>query len=327
MVETCTPPGVCIGWKGYVLVDGRVIPYNSSTFSERIMSIPAEDIHGGGVGTTHGAFHSLINAAEGQIMFDGNINGNVYIGDTGFGLGFREMLKRAIGGSATDTTLRECGFDGDHPLIVSWGGCGYDGFKAARYPESTFGRAVVETMTLNGNPGGLVTWDASLLASSQGNTDIAPTLASFTFESGSDLGAGTPVPYFESKMEFSGDLGEPDLPDRITNWSITINNNAVPQWTFNGERSPRDIYMGQMKVDGNFEYYSDGEDFTDLLNGSTMTLTLGVGLGAGALVLRIPYVVLNERPITVSGPNDLARRTVNFYGLGDSTGGSIYIAS
>lgn len=326
MVDSCTPPGECIGWKGYMMVDGHTMPYLSSDFSEKIMSIPAEDIHGGGVGTTHGSYHSLINAAEGQIMYDGSIKGNVYVGaaTTGFTGAFRELLKRAIGGSATNTTLRECGFDGTHPLIISYGGCGYDGYAAARYPEASTGRAVIDTFTLNGNLGGLVTWDAQIVASSQGDTDLAPVYTDFTFESGTDLGAGTPVPYFESSWAFSA-LGEADVADRIIDWNLTIKNETIAQFTFNGERHPRDIYVGQLKVDASVTYYSDSESFSSLTNGSVATLTLGVGLGADATVLRMPYMVLKERPISVSGPNDLAKRTINFYGLGNSTGGSIYI--
>ncbi len=324
MVDSCLPPAVCIGWKGYILVDGSVIPYTSADFSEKIQHIPSDDIHGGGVGTTHGAYHSQINAAEGQIMFDGTVNGNVYIGTTGFGLGFNEVLKRAIGGSATDTSLRECGFDGTHPLIVSWGGCGFDGSPAARFPAATAGRAVVETFNLNGNLGGLTTWDATLQASSRGDTSTAPTTADFTFESGSDLGAGSPVPWHQTSLAFSG-LGEAGVADRIREWSVSVSNNTTPTWTFNGERTPRDIYQGQMEITGSFDYYSDDEDFSSLTNGSTLTITLGTDLGAGAITLFSPYLALDPRPIKIDGVNDLATRSVQYRMLGSSSGGSLYI--
>jgi hypothetical protein len=146
----------------------------------------------------------------------------------------------------------------------------------------------------------------------------------FTFESGTSLGAGSPVPYFESNLAFSS-IGEAGVSDLITGWTINIVNNTQPVWTFNGERSPRDIYQGQMEVTGSFTYYSDDGDFSRLVNGSTLTITLGDSLGAGALKLFSPYLALDPRPITSGGVNEITSREVNFRCLGAASGGSLYI--
>lgn len=304
-----------------------VMPYLTEDFSEKITHIPSDDVHGGGIGTTNGAFHSQINAAEGQISFDGRITGNIYAGGTGFGLGFSKVLERAIGASGTDTSKRECGFDSAEPLILSPGGCGFTGFKAFRFPEAGVGRAVVSSFTLNGNLGGLSTWEMEVLASSLGDTSVTPTFpGGFTFESGSSLGAGSPIPYFETNLAFGGSgIGESGVSDLITAWTITVNNNAIPQWTFNGERTPRDIYMGQMEVTGSFTYYSDDGDFSRLINGSSLTITLGDSLGAGAIKLFSPYLALDPRPITSGGVNEITTREVNFRCLGDAGGTSLRI--
>jgi len=323
----CTPPKVCIGWKGYMMLGTAVMPYLTVDVSEKINHIPSDDVHGGGVGTTHGAYHSQINAAEGQITFDGRVTGNVYVGTGGFGIGFRKFLEKTIGESGTDTTDRECGFDASSPLILSVGGCGLDGAKAMRFPAASFGRAVVASMTLNGNLGGLVGWEAEIQASSLGDTSTTPAFpGGFTFESGASLGAGSPVPYFESGFAFgAGGLGETGVSDLITGWTMNINNNTQPVWTFNGERSPRDIYQGQMEITGNFTYYSDDGDFARLKNGSTLTITFGDSLGAGALKLFSPYLALDPRPITSGGVNEITSREVNFRCLGAAIGGSLFI--
>jgi len=308
-----------------MMLGTAVMPYLTTDVSEKITHIPSDDVHGGGIGTTHGAYHSQINAAEGQITYDGRITGNVYVGSSGFGTGFREFLKRVIGGTATDTSERECGFDSTSPLILSLGGCGLDGAKAFRFPASTFGRAVVSSMTLNGNLGGLVSWEAEILASSLGDTSVTPTFpGGFTFESGASLGAGSPVPYFESNLAFSS-IGETGVSDLITGWTINIVNNSQPVWTFNGERSPRDIYQGQMEITGSFTYYSDDGTFSRLVNGSTLTITLGDSLGAGALKLFSPYQALDPRPMSSGGVNEITSREVNFRCLGAASGGSLYI--
>lgn len=324
MVDTCTPPSVCMGWKGYLLVDGNVMPYDSADFSEKKQTLEPNDIHGGGVGTTHGAFHSMINSAEGPITYEGSIRGKVYTGSSGFGLAFKEILKRAMGGSATNTSLRECGFDGDHPLIISWGGCGLRGEKAGRFPAASTGRASIDTLTLTGTSGELISWDANLLASSMGDVSTpVPTTTDFSFESGSDLGTGTPVPWFAASWSFSA-IGEADFEDKVTDWTLTIKNNLVPKWSFNGERSPADIFTGMMEVSGSFKYYSTSGSFAELTHGSTGTLVLGAG-SAAPITLFMPYIVIKDRPIAVAGVNDVTMRTANFIGLGASSGGSIYL--
>lgn len=317
-------PNVLIGWKGFALIGTNPFPYLSEDVTEKINHIPSEDIHGGGIGTVQGAFHSQINVAEGQIAYDGSFSGNVYIGSSGFGLAFDEILKRAIGTSGSDTSAREEGFDNNFPLILSPGGGSLDGKKAFKYPSTTSGgRAVISTFTLTGNLGGLVTFEAGVVASSRDKVDTVPSLGSFTFESGTSFGAGTPVPYFESKLEFGGvGIGE-SLSDRITAWTITMTNNSTPVYTFNGSRFPRDIYQGEGVVEGSFTYYSDTGSFATLNDGGSLTITLGVGLGAGARKIVIPFLALNPRPIPSPGMNEVTSRTVSFRGIGDATGSSM----
>jgi len=317
-------PTQMMGWKGYALVGTLPFPFLSEDVTEKINHIPADDIHGGGVGTTHGAFHSQINVAEGQISYDGSLSGNVYIGASGFGLAFDEILKRAIGAVGTNTTDRDTGFDGAFPLILSPGGGSLDGAKAFRYPSASTGRALVNSFTINGNLGGLVTFEAGIIASSRTTVNTVPSIASFTFESGSSFGAGTPVPYHETCVDFGGiGIGESNLSERITAWSVTVTNNAVPVYTFNKSRFPRDIYQGQAVVEGSFTYYSDTGSFSTLNDGGSMEITLGVGLGAGARKLKVPYLALNPRPIPSPGLNEVTTRTVSFRGLGDATGNAL----
>jgi hypothetical protein len=329
-----------IGWRGYARVgppaNRYVLPYISSTISETQGLIRSETIHGGGVGTTNGVFHSEHNYSLGQVLVQGDIETEVFGGHGNYALAFYEMLYRAIGKTTDDTSARTDGFNAANPFILSPGG----GFAYVMpYSGLTFAKAVVSNMRLRGNPGGNVQCSFTVVSAGTDrlppadhttDTSLAPLIADLAFEPTCSAGNANkgpvdqeynPVPYYASAFTISDCTGETSLADRITDWEIEVNNNSNPIYTFNGQPWPVDILQGIMEVTGRFSYYSPEGGFERwLTHGATMNLTIGLGVH-----LRSLHLGFDAAPIPTPGMNQPVVRNVTFRSFAQATGDSLFI--
>lgn len=344
-------PDVAMGWKGYLGVGGtaNLLPYTSFDLTEKDNTIPAADIHGGGIaGQTLPEFATEINAADGPVTYDGSINGNIYAGSGSFGTAFRGVIERAV-----DYSERLKGFTEDFPLIVSPGGATVEAsVEAFQYPgddtiDSILGgkegslvnsihRCVVGSMSINGGTGGLSTWSGTFISTTRKNaTSVTPTATSLEFETtGPTLGTDNPVPWHKIKFDINDNIGDADLESRVTAFTINIDNQPVPVMTFNRARTARDVYISQLIATGTFTYYgiadSPGDAIFKPLNkvvGSPsgtpgVVATFGVESAGGTdeIVLEMPFLVLDLKPIPSGGPNELIYRQVNYRALAGAAG-------
>lgn len=316
-MATPSIPATAIGWKGFMGVGSTnaLLPFQSFDFSEKDHTIVADDIHGGGnAGQTEPAFASQINAADGPLDYDGSINGNIYAGAGTFGNSFRSFIERAV-----DYTERLQGFTPSFPLILSPGGS-----SVWRYPGTTdaksIDRCVINTFSVNGTTGGLLTWSASLLSTTRQEQSGVPSASSLEFEGTGDLGVNNPVPWHGADFDVGSGIGVADIKNRITGWQMNVNNQTIKMQTFNRARTARDLYNAQIIVGGNFTYFSEDGPFEDLnkvFGPPGLVLTLG---GSSPIVLTVPKVVLDVKPVPSGGPNEIITRNVTFIGLAGGPG-------
>jgi len=329
-----------IGWKGYMKVSspeigsGKVLPFTSEDLTENIEAIPNDGVHGGGVSEVNGIFGSRHNIAIGLATYAGSINGDVFGGSGQYAEAFRILLDAAMGNTSADHTRRLEGFTETNPIIIA-----PSGETAFQYPSNTVinartgatetlstpVKALVNTMTLNGNPGGNVTYSANVMATSRREvTGVKPVVGDFSFEAVSNLDDSNPIPFWSAEFDLqnSGETfgGAASLKDYIMDWSITINNSSQPVNAFSGNNVASDMVQGLMEVTGNFSYYSPTGTFVSQMNnGATLDLTLG------GIVLKMPYVFFTTYPIPNPGINTIVQRNVEFQGLATAVGASIYI--
>jgi len=317
-------PGA-VGYKGYARIGtaGPVLPYRSAGITEAIAINPAEDIHGGGIGQLDGRYHSEHNFAISQAVYTGDLAGDVY-GDSsaGYGLAFLEVLKRAMGASASDISLRDTGFDSTTQLVLSPGG-------SVEYRMPGTGglaseKAIITTFALNGNLGGNVQFTAGMIATGMDADDSgspnAPTVANFSFETAGVVDDSDPLPYYASSFTIGGDDGEGfDISDRVTAWTLNIDNRSSPIFVFNGNNTAVDVIQGRMIVTGTFSYYSpDGSFVRYLKHGATLTISLG------DITLNLPFLAFGPYPVPTPGPDDPVVRNVTFRAVATGSYPSIY---
>ena len=317
-------PLTAIGWKGFLGVGSpnALLPFQSFDLTEKDSTIVADDIHGGGnPGQTEPAFASQVNAADGALTYDGSINGNIYSGGGTFGTSFRSFISKAV-----DYSDRLDGFSGGSPLYLSPGGSTVYKYPGSSGSESIH-RCVISTFTVNGTTGGLLTWNASLMSTTRDDSSGAPSAGSLEFEGTGDLTVNNPVPWHGADFDIGSGIGVSDLKNAITGWQVNVDNQTIPMQTFNRARTRRDLYNAQIIVGGNFTYFSEAGSFTALnkvFGPPGLVLTLGSG---SPIVLTIPKVVLDVKPIPSGGPNEIIVRNVTFIGLAGAPGsGSINLS-
>lgn len=311
-----------LGWRGFMRVagaSGYVLPYLNADLTESIEVIPSASIHGGGVGTVDGIYHSEHNFAIGRATYEGTVNGEVYGGSGNYALAFTELLKRAIGASSTDTSLRDAGFGPLTQLVFCPGG----GFQF-KFPDSglSVGKCVINSFSINGNNGGNIQYAAGMM-SSGANFDTtavnAPSVSDFAFETAGLTDDSNPVPYYASNFDITN-TGETNLSDRVTAWSLAVANNSAPIFTFNGTNYAVDILQGMMVVTGSFSYYSpDGTFVRNMTHGGVLTADFGTA------TLSSPFVAFGPYPVPSPGPNDPTVRNVTFRALATASQASLAI--
>jgi hypothetical protein len=309
-----------LGYRGYARVTGTkyVLPLTGARLSEEISINESRSIHGGGVGTVDGRFASLHNYAVGQARYEGELNGEVFAGTGNYANAFSAVLTRAIGASPTDISARDAGFNTTEPIILSPGG----GSEWV-FPKSTGtnAKAVIGSMNLSARVGGNVEFSASVVscgADFNSSATNAPAVTDFAYEPGGTTDDSNPLPYYASAFTVTGS-GETGMTERITSWQISINNNPVPIFTFDGNNYASDVLLGLMEVSGSFEYYSpDGVFVRNLTHGASATITFG------SRTITMPHLAFGPYPVPLPGPNDPTIRTVNFKCFASASYPSIY---
>ena len=329
-------PLVAMGWKGFILVetDDAFLPFTSFDLTEKDQTIPAGDVHGGGIaGQETPGFASETSVADGQLAYDGGISGNIYAGTGNYGTAFRRVISKAV-----DYTERLEGFEAATPLKISPGGATLNGSTAYQYPGDdtidpidggstrSIHRCVVSSISINGGTGGLSTWSANFISSTRKEISVTPAVADLEYETaGADLGENNPVPWHKIDFAVDSTIGETLLEERITGFTINVDNQSIPVYTFNRARTVRDVYQSQIIVTGNFDYYASNGEFNDLNkafgSAGSPAIVAEFGVGGGApIILTIPFVVLDVKPIPSGGNNELIYRNVSWRGLAADPG-------
>lgn len=316
-------PSGSLGWRGFMRVgtSGNVLPYLSADLTENIEINPSASIHGGGVGTVNGVFPSEHNFAIGRATYEGSVNGEVFGGSGPYAAGFLSLLQRAIGASSADISLRDDGFNAATQLVFSPGGGGEYLFPDA---SLSVGKAVISSFTINGNNGGNVNYTATIMSSGADfNASVAnaPGVSNFSFETAGLTDDSNPLPYYASNFTIASGTGETDITDRITDYTINVNNNSTPIFTFNGNNFAVDILQGMFEVTGSFSYYMpDGSFVRNLAHGVRLTITLG-----SSLQITAPFLAFGPYPVPSPGPNDPTQRNVTFRCVAQQTESSLHI--
>ncbi len=310
-----------LGWRGYARIgtSGYVLPLSGARLSENIQINPSNAIHGGGVGTVDGRFASQHNYAIGQARYEGELSGDVFAGTGNYASAFFAILQRAIGATPTDISLRDTGFDATTQLVLSPGGGSEWLFPSTSGANA---KAVISAMSLSSRVGGNVEFSASVVsagATFNATATNAPTVSDFAYEPGGTTDDSNPLPYYASAFTVTGS-GESDMSSRVTSWSVNINNNSVPIFTFDGNNYASDVLQGIMEITGNFTYYSpDGTFVRNLTHGASATITFG------STTIHLPHMAFGPYPVPLPGPNDPTERTVEFRCVATSSYPSIYL--
>jgi hypothetical protein len=320
-----------LGWRGYLYAAGYVYPFNTCDISKVTELYESQSVHGGGLGTVDGVYHSQHNVAQGKVLAQGRVSGEVFAGTNNYASGFKELLKRAIGAVTSDTSLRDLGFDKSEEGCLVFNPGRSNELKLPDEDLVIYGvpaKAVISQMTLRGNPNGIVECEFEVM--STGASDraaIPPATDEFAYE---DVGCNDdskPVPFWDSRFDISAAAGEANLVNRITRWEITVVNNTTGIWAFNGQQRAVDMLQGIMVVTGSFDYFSaDGSFVSSLCHGATLNITLGAA-GGNPIVLHSPYVAFDQSPIPNTGPNNPVYRNVRFRCLAQQPEASLHILS
>lgn len=293
------------GYQGYLTVCGKVMPFLTSDIVEVTELLPSAGIHGGGVSNVNPVFRSQTNFAVGRKTVEGSVTTEVYGGSGNYATAFLNMLKRAIP-TQTDQSFVCDGFDASCKLIFSPGG---GSELVIPDPDAAEGKCLITSLELRGNPGGVVNSTFRIVGAgadyNNANTN-KPAATDLAFETVGSADDSNPIPYYASNFTLTGS-GETDISERITDWNININNNAVPIYTFNGENFAQDIILGMQVVTGSFSYYSpDGTFVERLTNGAAATITFG------SITITLPFLGFGRCPIPSPGPNNPTIRNVEF---------------
>lgn len=302
------------GYKGYLTACGKLLPYLTAELTKVTEILPSGSVHGAG-NSTNPVFRSQHNFALGRTTVEGSISCEVFAGSGEYAVAFTNMLQRAIP-SASDDSLVCDGFSTSCKLILSPGG----GSEIV-LPDITASnpKALIKSLELRGNNGGIVGATFGIVSAGATYNEAAantPTTANLSFEPVQAADDSNPLPYWASTFSPTG-TGETNitttLADQITDWTITINNNTIPVYTFNGEQFAQDIVLGQLQVSGTFKYYSPNGKFVEKLsNGAAITMTFG------STTITLPYIAFGACPIPGPGPQNLTERSVNFTGFAKS---------
>jgi hypothetical protein len=304
--------GVSLGYKGFCKLNTNLIPFTREGLTIRPQTLRDEGIHGGGAAGADARYYSEHLAATGPIFFDGDFDTYMYDGAGAYRTAVQALIAAAI-----DQGTRESGL----AIIINPGTT-----KAWEYPGTDAvceNKAIVNTLRISGSAEDYLRVSANIMATTRKDGGSAPGAATYVYETAGELLTGgdfNPCPYFGASLTV-GSTGD-TLTNKITEWELSVNNNAVRIVTFDGTRYAHDIGMGMMLVEGSVTYYGPAGAFTaggSMTHGGSFTIALNSGY-----TLICPFLQLTEVGIEGAGPNEIIKRTLNFFSLSDGTNASIY---
>jgi len=304
---------LALGFKGFAKVNGDVLPFTRCTIAARHNTLEDEGVHGGGASGVGDQYHSEILAATGPIFYDGDFDTYIFGGSGDYATALRAIITNAI------TTTRDAGFATGAGFVINMGTT-----STYEYPGNESeceNKAIVNSLSIRGASEALVTFSANIWSTTRRAGGSAPAVGDYTYEDPCRQATDddyNPLPYHGAILTFSGGCSiAPELASEIiTNWELTVTNNAVRIVTFNNSLYAKDIGVGIMQVTGNFQYYGPAGVFTDgddMYHGTTLTINLQ------SMTLTIPFLWLEERPVESAGRNEIVQRTINFRGLATSS--------
>lgn len=242
----------------------------------------------------------------------------IYAGTGNYATAWLAMLNRSIPSASDDTDVCT-GFDNSCKLIFSPGG----GSEIVM-PSTSAGtpRALIASMELRGNNGGVAQSTFRIISSGADyNSTNAnkPSAAALQFETAGSTDDSNPVPYWATNFSVTGSGESGTLADQIMDWSISVNNNVTPIFTFNGEQFAQSAILGMMQVSGSFSYYSPSGTFVEnLTNGAVITITVG------STTITVPFVGWGRCPIPGGSANSPVVRNCEWMGFATASGPACY---
>jgi hypothetical protein len=281
-----TVPGGGVGYRGWLKVDGVMIPVKSCTIEQTPFPIIGEDLIHGSASEPNAA--SAINYAEGRNEYGGEIGTDLF-------------------GSFWTTLANWVVTDRHASLTVVASPNNQDIY--------TYTEVYVDSCTITGNLQGAVGVRLNVKAKTRTAAGTVGTAASATVTGALNK---SPIPWWKTAFVGTswgaGDwasFGGSAASIQVVGWEVTINNNTIQQFTFDGTKDPHYIQQSILRCTGSITAYStSGVPVPSDGGSAVITIT-----GAGTITL--PYLVITGRPMAFVAPGPTkVTRTVNFTSLG-----------
>lgn len=287
-------------YAGYMLVGSSVLPYLSASFSQRQDIVKSQPISNGSDSESRSAY----NYSLGKKTVEGNFTVEVFGSGSAYGTAFATLVGLALSNACNGMA------SGDGGTSIEF--CPAGG-SSISIPGS--GKAVITSMEIRGNNGGIVTASFGILSTDYSwGTGGSRSAASLTYESVGTTEDNSPLSYYNSSFAISSSGESSNILNYLTDWSISVNNNVEPIYTLcsDNERAAADLRLGQLVVTGNFSYWSSNGVFVaELQNGAGLVIDLSsVTLTAGKLVFTNQDLPVNDR-------NQAVARSIQFESMGD----------
>lgn len=302
----CGLSGVC----GTLLFAGNTVPFTGGSINIRTQLNPSEGINYG----KNPEDRSIYNYSRGKTVVEGNFTIEVF-GSGGYAAAFSALLRHLLNPPCA-------GLDGNSGSGSS-GSLQFspNGGTEIDIPGSD-GQAVISSMTLNGNPGGVVSASFGFLSTTYKMFDggLTPT---WQFETVGPNDDSNPLPYYAASLVFAGAGGDTSFMNNyLIDWSLSVNTNPTPIYTFCDDTATtaNKILLGTLKPTGNIKYVNPAGAYSSKLkDGASLAITLGT------TTIRFPHIAFINDSLPNSGNNAVVARTVDWEGFGSDGRASVYI--
>lgn len=286
-----------VGWNGYCLVAGNTLPFITGGFSRTLDILESESLY-----VDSKPFQ--YNYSTGKDISKGKLSTEVFTTGT-YGTALSTLIGLACRGN-------KCAI-----LGAGSGGASLK-FSPNGAQEQTVGKkAVINGMSLRGNPAGNVLCDFQITA-----TDITTTTsvdsASIVAEAISNSDDGNPLPYYSSSLTVTGTLDDTLISNYLMDWSLDVSCDVTPVFTFcEGVTTPNDLRVGVLRVSGSFVYYNPAGIYATQLTEAGIVIDLVLGR------ITLPKAIFTNDSVMNDGQNNPVFRRVDFKAFGSNGSNSI----
>lgn len=305
MSGCCFYSGVC----GSLRFGNASVPFTGGSINIKKENVPSQGINYGPDAKTR----SIYNYSKGKTVIEGTFTMEIF--STGVLSTVFSSLLRFLLNPPCHSLDGGSGGGATGSLIFS-----PNGGTQIKIPGSG-GQCVISSMTLNGNPGGLVSATFNFISTtySMGASGI---VSDWQFENTGSIDDSNPLPYYAANLIFGGAGGDTTLMNtNLIDWSISVNTNPTSIYTFcdNTVTTANQILPGLIKPTGNFKYVSPTGLFAEsLVDGASLSI------GLGATTIRFPHIAFTNDSIPSGGVNSLIVRNVDFEGFAIQDHASVY---